>query len=111
MPSDALTEFPITKELPDHRYMRHRDSKILLDDNGDAFFETYNFHQFEYSKDDAYHEVTSGEEGRLDLIAFQYYNNPAFWWVIAEANDIVFPMRDVFAGLVLRIPSINTVHS
>lgn len=111
MPSDAMTEFPITKELPEHRYMRHRDSNILMDDNGDTFFETYNFHEFKYNTDDSYHEVTSGEEGRLDLIAFQYYGQPQFWWVIAEANDIVLPMRDVFAGLVLRIPSINVIHS
>lgn len=111
MSSDASTEFPVTNRIPEHRYMRHRDSKILVDDNGDTFFETYDFHDLKYSPDDSYHEVTAGEEGRLDLIAFQYYNNPAFWWVIAEANDLVFPMRDVFAGLVLRIPSLNTIHS
>jgi nucleoid-associated protein YgaU len=43
---------------------------------------------------------------RLDLLAFQYYNDATLWWVIAMANNnvtkgLMFPEP----GIQLRIPT------
>lgn len=101
-----------TDRLPsDQVNSRFRDSKIYVDENGNVFYETYEVRVIPYSEGDIYHEVTAGEEGRLDLLAFDYYGNPALWWIIAEANDIVVPIKDVYAGLVLRVPDPSSVFS
>lgn len=98
-------EYATTNRLPDDQMSsRFRSSKILTDENGNVFFETYYVRDIPYGDRDSYHEVTPGEEGRLDLISFIYYGTPLLWWVIAEANDIVSPLKDIYAGLVLRIP-------
>lgn len=89
---------------------RFRDSKIYIDPaTGIDFYETYQTHNFPFAVTDHYHQVEPGEIGRLDLIAFRYYENPALWWAIAEANSIAFPPTDIVSGLVLRIPALQTV--
>lgn len=45
----------------------------------------------------------------LDSIALFYYNNPLYWWIIADVNDI----QDVFnlkVGNSLQIPHLNQVR-
>lgn len=48
--------------------------------------------------------VTIADIGRLDLIAWKYYNSVDWWWVIAYYNSIVNPLVDMVEGQVLRIP-------
>lgn len=50
------------------------------------------------------HSVGPGEIGRLDLIAFRYYEEVNFWWAIAEANDIQNPLTEMYPGQQLLIP-------
>lgn len=89
---------------------RFRDSQIYIDPvSGIDFYETYQIHNFPFAVTDLYHQVGTGEVGRIDLIAFRYYGNPALWWAIAEANAIAFPLTDIVSGLVLRIPAYQTV--
>ena len=57
--------------------------------------------------DDRFHEVVVGE--RLDQLAYRYLGDAKLWWVIAEANDIAWPL-DLEPGSVLRIPSVETVE-
>lgn len=44
-------------------------------------------------------------EGRLDLIASVFYNEPRLWWLIAQFNNILDPLTEVTAGRVLLIPT------
>ncbi len=44
-------------------------------------------------------------EGRLDLIASVFYNEPRWWWVIAQYNNITDPFSETTAGRVLYIPA------
>jgi phage tail protein X len=61
------------------------------------------------SLDDIYIITTPGD--RLDLIAYRYYGNVSYWWIIAQANPesnvgkgtMVVPL-----GIQLRIPT-NTL--
>ena len=41
----------------------------------------------------------------MDLIASVFYNEPRYWWVIAQYNNILDPFTETTAGRVLLIPS------
>ena len=60
---------------------------------------------------DATYRVRITDLGRLDLLAYQYYENVNLWWVIAYVNDIVDPLTDMSIGQLLRIPSREVVFS
>lgn len=60
-----------------------------------------------FSEFDEYHQVGAHDQHRLDLIAYQYYLNVEFWWIIAIANNILDPFN-IAIGTILRIPSDNT---
>lgn len=83
---------------------RYRTSKSLKLPNGLTLLETAPRLVIRPSSDDYIHEVKSGEEHRLDLLAYRYYSNPLLYWVIACFNSLENPM-EVPAGTVLRIPS------
>jgi len=64
---------------------------------------------FRGSSDYRIHVVRDADVGRLDLVAYEYYGNPGWWWVIADANDII----DIFSikpGATLKIPSRSVVE-
>lgn len=48
--------------------------------------------------------VTASDIGRIDLIAWKYYRNVYWWWVIALVNHISNPITDLTIGTVLLIP-------
>ena len=54
---------------------------------------------------DTEYKVDAYYTGRLDLISASFYNEPRYWWVIAQCNNIIDPVSEVVAGVVLRIPS------
>lgn len=54
------------------------------------------------SVSDIYVITTPGD--RLDLLAFNYYGNVSYWWIIAEANGIGRGSFAIPPGLQLRIP-------
>ena len=47
------------------------------------------------------HTIEKREIGRLDLIAWKYYKNPEYLWIIAFINDI--DPLDMQEGITLRI--------
>lgn len=93
------TEFP---------YSRYRKLDRITNAEGDYFVETYEELNIPQTNSDKFHEVKAGEDNRLDLIAYKYYRNPSLWWVIAEANNIIDPIK-VEVGEVLRIPPRETI--
>lgn len=48
------------------------------------------------------HTVLEGET--LHSIAFKYYGDSGYWTVIAEANSIFFPLRELQPGDQIYIP-------
>lgn len=62
------------------------------------------------SADDQFFTVTKAEEGRLDIIAAQFYGTARFWWIIALANYIIDPF-DCKVGTVLRVPPIISLYN
>ncbi len=57
------------------------------------------------------HTVRQHEIGFLDILAVQYFGSgmEQMWWVIAQANGIVDPDVDMYAGQRLRIPTRDEV--
>ena len=49
--------------------------------------------------------VASQTGDRLDLLANQYYGSPAYWWIIANANNIHDGKLGLKDGTILRIPA------
>lgn len=56
---------------------------------------------------DQYHVVVEGET--LSKIAFDYYGNSKYWWVIYDINNLDWPFQ-LESGSVLLIPDIHQVN-
>lgn len=57
------------------------------------------------SDTDTVYAVENFYAGRLDLIASVFYNEPRYWWVLAQYNNILDPFSEITAGRILLIPS------
>lgn len=66
---------------------------------------------FPPSDTDIVYTVENFYEGRLDLIASVFYNEPRYWWIIAQYNNILDPFSEVKAGLELNIPSASRIST
>ena len=53
------------------------------------------------------HKVKRGDT--LDSLALYYYNNPTYYWVIADFNKIRDPYLDLEEGRTLRIPTFSNI--
>ena len=53
--------------------------------------------------DDVYVMTELGD--RLDTLAFQYYQDPTLWWIIASANTYEQSGLIITPGVQLRIPA------
>jgi nucleoid-associated protein YgaU len=53
--------------------------------------------------DDRFHIVVDGD--RLDLLAAKFLGRAELWWVIADWNEIAWPL-ELENGQALRIPSL-----
>lgn len=54
------------------------------------------------------HTVKS--QDTLDTLALYYYNNPTYYWVIADFNHIQDPYKKLLPGTVLRIPTFSNIE-
>jgi hypothetical protein len=84
--------------------------RIQSKKDGKIYHENWVKKIIDISPDDSYFVVTVREEGRLDMIANDYYNSPKFWWVLALANDIIDPF-DLKIGTRLRIPPLLSLYN
>ena len=53
------------------------------------------------------HKVKRDET--LDSLALHYYNNPTYYWVIADFNRILDPYEELEVGKVLKIPTFSNI--
>lgn len=58
--------------------------------------------------DDNYHQVTDYDT--LDTLAFEFYGNSKYFWILAIANNMINPFG-LIAGTSIRIPNINTFRN
>lgn len=91
---------------------RYKNCKILTskEDNNEIFISTREIPEPFAREDDVYHKLEVHEVGRLDKLSQKYYNTPMLWWVIAQANDIFDPFKEIPIGTLIRIPSRQTLY-
>tara|TARA_R100000479_G_C6356354_1_gene191239 strand:- start:462 stop:758 length:297 start_codon:yes stop_codon:yes gene_type:complete len=82
------------------RYLNN-DTKKAPD--GKTVYKSKRLKKIPLSNDDIY--VASQTGDRLDLLANQYYGSPAYWWIIANANNIHDGKLGLKDGTILRIPA------
>lgn len=49
-------------------------------------------------------------EGRLDLISAVFYDEPRWWWVLAQYNNMTDPISETTAGRVIYVPAKERLH-
>ena len=88
---------------------RYSNKTILKTDDGKPYYKGKQYPNIPLSENDIYIITTVGD--RLDLLAYNYYNDSTLWWVISMSNNNItkgslFPTP----GTQLRIPqNINKV--
>lgn len=73
------------------------------------YHETVDTQEVIDTDDDRFVTVENTTENRLDIIAYEKYGSPKYWWVIAIANDLEDSF-DVPRGTVLRIPPLTSLY-
>lgn len=71
----------------------------------------FNSRTFAVNDSDTYYTVQTGEEFRLDLLAYKIYGSTFLWWVLAVVNDIRNPFTAPYVGDVLRVPALTRVFT
>lgn len=75
----------------------------FLEVDGTSFFAHVPLPEIPVSGDDRWVELDGRE--RLDQLADRFYGNPAYWWLLAHANNLEMPLADLYQGMRLRVPS------
>ena len=65
-------------------------------------YKTTRYPMFKKQLSDLY--IISREGDRLDNIATNFYKDPRYWWIIAQANNLGKGTLTIPSGLQLRIP-------
>lgn len=65
---------------------------------------------FPDSDSDILYSVVKENAGRLDKIAYGFYDNPELWWFIAQYNNILDPFNEIVPDRILYIPSIDRMR-
>jgi hypothetical protein len=89
--------------------MRYDRNILRFTSSGKRYYKGKIYPNIPFSETDVYVITTIGD--RLDLIAYDYYNDAELWWIISIANNNItkgsmFPIP----GTQLRIPvNVNNV--
>ena len=92
---------------------RLRNIKIKRDQvTKNRYYKNIEYPEIPISENDVY--IISKTTDRLDLLAFDYYNDVKLWWVISKANPNKIQRDSLFLnpGVQIRIPSnIETIYN
>jgi hypothetical protein len=83
------------------RYQQIPVTKLNV--TGSQYYETNIYPEIQPTNNDYYVITTAGD--RLDLLAFDFYQDTSLWWVIASANALPGDSIFVPIGIQLRIPT------
>lgn len=82
---------------------RYQNTKTVRADNTNSSYYVNSIYPDITMQDTDYYVITTVED-RLDLLAYNFYNDSSLWWIIASANalsgDSIYPP----VGTQLRIP-------
>lgn len=94
----------------DRDYFSRYSKDRVINDQENKYLEYDSFLDYSNLKY-IYHTITSRDVNRLTLISMNYYNNPLYWWIIANANSelIMNPLETPPIGTKIKIPYIDDV--
>lgn len=81
---------------------RYKNNKIKKTYDGREVYRPKIYPNIPLRDSDIYIMSETGD--RLDTLAFQYYEDPTLWWIIASANNIHDGLMGLEDGTILRIP-------
>jgi phage tail protein X len=81
------------------RYQNNETQKLK---DGREVYRTKIYPNIPLKDNDIY--IVTQEGDRLDTLAYQYYGDQSFWWIIATANNIHDASFAVEDGTILRVP-------
>lgn len=64
-----------------------------------------------FAADDTVFVITESLQGRLDMVAKIFLDDPKLWWVIAMHNNILDVNFEVSTGVIISIPSKERVNA
>lgn len=88
---------------PDSRYAASTVVK-LTDASGAVRYTIVPSHQQDFTVTFTYHQMSGAE--RIDLLAYEYYNDEGKWYMIADANPEIMDWDNLDPGVIIRIPNI-----
>jgi phage tail protein X len=77
--------------------------QLTTNETKKPYFESTIYPKIKATDSDTY--IITEATDRLDLLAYKYYGDTSYWWVIAVANNINDATFYIDAGKQLRIPS------
>lgn len=77
-------------------------SKKIKEDNIERY-STARYPFIPYRDSDIY--IIGRSRQRLDILAYEYYNDPGLWWIIAEVNNIGKGTLTIPVNKRIRIPN------
>ena len=78
-------------------------TEILVEEVG-KIFPGLPFIDFLYQGGEVFHKVSSDEDNRVDLLAYEYLNDFRLWPLIAWYNGIRDPLTELPVGTEIIIP-------
>lgn len=99
-----LQDSLISKKSFDSRYYF---TQQIIDSNNNILYNLFQGVDYTNYSGFIYHIVEPGEKDRLDIVAYEYYQDSSYWWLIAMVNNIIDPFILV-PGTQLKIPSIGS---
>ena len=81
-----------------------------LTEVGEIGLEWWNRFNFPTDASDLVYTIEDQFTGRIDLIAYAFYSEPRYWWVIAQYNNILDAYSEIVPGRVLYIPTLDRLQ-
>jgi len=81
--------------------------------NWGSFLDIWAGKTIPHADDDAIYQIDPVYNLRPDMLAYDMYQDTNLWWVFAVRNPDVLldPLMDFRSGLIIYVPSINTVKT
>lgn len=83
---------------------------VVVDDNIEKDYLSTTFTSYDFENYSLY-KVPQALVGRLDMISYIHYQTVEFWWLIAQANDIMNIHDEMYSGQNLKIPNIYDFYN
>lgn len=77
--------------------------KLKTRDSKRQYIESVIYPLIRPTDDDIY--IIAEDMDKLDILAYKYYGDASYWWIIAVANNINDATLYIEAGRQIRIPS------